>query len=127
MDMFFYFLIIGSALVFLILYFDKHQRRRVTKLSKDVSNVQPLFQLRSAEQKLEAIHTMLYGRLSGGSVLTGRVNMNESARQYTTTQLTHLVNGYKSGKISLKNYQHKLTELHKTVNQVKEMNFGQAK
>ena len=124
MDVFFYFLVIGVVIVVMILQFDKQQRRRVSKLSKEVSDVQPLFLLKSAGHKLESLKTMLYGNLTANG-LSGRINMNEAARQYIASQLDEVINSYKCGQVSLNDYQQKLNGLQKMVNEVKDMRFEQ--
>jgi len=124
MDVFFYFLVIGLVIVVMILQFDKQQRRRVSKLNREVSGVQPLFLLKSAEQKLASIKTMLYGDLTSNG-LSGRLNMNEAARQYIASQLDEVVNSYKSGQINLNDYQQKLNGLQKMVHEIKDMRFEQ--
>jgi len=122
MEIFFCFLAIGIGLVLMILYFDKQQRRRINKILKDTRNVQPLFMLRSTEQKLSMLNTLLHGNTTNG-INTARVNINESARELILSQLAQLVEDYDNGKITIKNYHNKLNELLITVNGVKEFRF----
>jgi len=52
---FFYFLIAGSAIVYLILRFDKQNRKKLNNVLLQAKDVQPLLLKKSAEYKLQAI------------------------------------------------------------------------
>jgi len=123
MEIILYFLIGGSAFIFLILQLDKQQRRRVNKILKDTKTVHPLFLLRATELKLRTLNTILYGNMPTGlnSVPSGRVNMDEGARQMIASQLSNLVSEYNMGKIPLKVYNNQLRQLLKMVDEIKGM------
>jgi len=122
-----YFFVGTSALMFMIMMFDVQQRRRVNKILKNTRDVQPLFLLRSTEEKLRQLNTILYGNMPTGinGVPSGRVTMNEGARQLMASQLGKLVSDYNARQVSLKFYNNKLGEMLQMVNQIKQMNFEQ--
>jgi hypothetical protein len=111
--------------------FDTQQNYRLTQILNEVRYIQPLFILRSAEQKLNTLNTLLYGNIvltrEGNTVRKGQVNINESARQIIASQLNTLTNNYKAGRITLKNYHCQLNELLATINRVKGLNFEEIK
>lgn len=127
MEVIFYFLGFGVVTMGLILQFDKKQNQRISKILRETKNVQPLFLMRSAEEKLRSLNTKLYGNIVGSNMHSGRVYMNEGARQMVATQLTNLVNDYYAGQIQLKEYNVKLSEIMTLINEVKGMNFEQVK
>jgi len=91
--------------------------------------VQPLFLLRAVEQKLRNLNTILYGNMPNAvnELPTGRVNMNEGARQLIASQLSKVVSDYNSEQISLKTYNNQLSDLLKMVDEIKGMSFEQIK
>lgn len=107
----------------LILQFDRKQSQRINKILRETKNVQPLFLMRSAEEKLRSLNIQLYGSTD---IKNGRVYINEGARQLVTSQLTGVVNDYNTGKIQLKEYNAKLAEISATLNEVRGMSFEQA-
>jgi len=131
MEIMFYFIVIGVVAAFLLLVFDTQQNYRLTQILNEVRYIQPLFILRSAEQKLNTLNTLLYGNIvltrEGNTVRKGQVNINESARQIIASQLNTLTNNYKAGRITLKNYHCQLNELLATINRVKGLNFEEIK
>ncbi|WP_413668897.1 hypothetical protein ACEN9X_02460 [Mucilaginibacter sp. Mucisp86] len=100
MDYFYLFLIAGLGLVFVILQFDKQQRRRVDLLLKNANDVQPLLMQRSMDQKLSRINTEL--SVNAFHANTGK-ELEASLKQITVD--------YNAGKISLSVYNNKLGEL----------------
>jgi hypothetical protein len=64
MDYFYLFLIAGLGLVFVILQFDKQQRRRVDSLLKNANDVQPLLMQRYMDQRLNKINAELTANAS---------------------------------------------------------------
>jgi hypothetical protein len=105
MENFFYFLVAGSAIVFMILQFDLQQRRKIKKVLNDTKNVQPLFLLRSAEQKLSSLNSILYNKMAVNAVFTTEYpDINDAERQLISQQLGTLISDYNSGKITLQNY-----------------------
>ena len=128
MEFMFYFLGFSVLTMGLILQFDRKQTQKINKILRETKNVQPLFLMRSAEGKLRNLNIQLHGNsmVVGSDVQSGRVYMNEGARQLMAAQLTDLVNGYNSGHIQLKEYHIKLTEISALLNEVKGMSFEQA-
>jgi len=124
-----YFLAAGIVIVVMILKFDKQQRAKANKLLKETKSVQPLFLLRAVEQKLRNLNTILYGNMPNAvnELPTGRVNMNEGARQLIASQLSKVVSDYNSEQISLKTYNNQLSDLLKMVDEIKGMSFEQIK
>ncbi|MFI5157663.1 MAG: hypothetical protein ACHQF4_02290 [Sphingobacteriales bacterium] len=120
-------LILAPTALFLILKFDTKQNRKVKKILKDTHNIEPLFLMRAAEQKLKVLNTQLYGNIAliANGAHSGRININEGARQMLTSQLSRLISDYNSGELNLKEYNSKLGEMVQTVNQVKYLNFEQ--
>lgn len=120
-------LILAPTALFLILKFDTKQNRKVKNVLKDTHNIEPLFLMRAAEQKLKELNTQLYGNIAliANGAHSGRININEGARQMLTSQLSKLISDYNSGELNLKEYNSKLGEMVHTVNQVKYLNFEQ--
>lgn len=125
MEIVFYFLGIGTVIMFGILMYDTKQSRRLNNILRENKNVQPLFMQRSAEQRLNALNTQLYGNMPTGANTSpsGRVNMNEGARQLVAAQLNKLVSDYNAGQISLKQYNAKLKEMLEMIHEVQGMTF----
>jgi hypothetical protein len=120
-------LILAPTALFLILKFDQKQNRKIKKVLKDTHTVEPLFLMRATEQKLKELNTQLYGNIAliANGIHSGRININEGARQMLTSQLSKLTSDYNSGELNLKAYNSKLSEMIQTVNQVKYLNFEQ--
>jgi hypothetical protein len=126
METIIYFLAFCVVTMGLILKFDKKQSIRLNKILKETRDVQPLFLMRSAEEKLRSLNVKLYGNIAvGPDAQDGRVYMNEGARQLVSTRLTEIVNSYHAGEIQLKEYNAKLNEVTAMVNEAKGMNFEQ--
>jgi hypothetical protein len=120
-------LILAPTALFLILKFDTKQNRRINKVLKDTSTLEPLFLMRATEQKLKELNTQLYGNITliADGTHSGRININEGARQMLTSQLSKLISDYNTGDITLKEYNRKLSEMIQAVNEVKYMSFEQ--
>ncbi len=120
-------LILAPTALFLILKFDTKQNRKIKKVLKDTHNIEPLFLMRATEQKLKELHTQLYGNITliANGTHSGRININEGARQMLIVQLSKLTSDYNAGELSLKEYNSKLSEMIQTVNQVRYLNFEQ--
>jgi hypothetical protein len=123
MENFFYFLVIGGTIVFLILWFDKQQRRKVKKVLKETKNVQPLFLLKSTEEKLSMLNAILYGHPSREVHVANPINLTESARQMLSAQLGSCIQDYNGGKITLKAYHNALKGLLYTAHELTNMTF----
>lgn len=96
MDYFYFFLIIGSVAVYLILKFDKLQRRKEDALLIQTKNVQPLFLVRSTEQKLSRLNEVLNNGAAGNQI---------------GDQLKSLTADYNCGHISMQTYSNELNAL----------------
>ncbi|RYX99663.1 hypothetical protein EON78_03115 [bacterium] len=59
MDNFYLFLGVGAFLIYLILQFDKEQRRRLKRISKLSRNVEPLLLQQSVGKKLSVLQSAL--------------------------------------------------------------------
>ncbi len=126
----FCFLVIGIVAASLLLI-DDQQTSGLEKILRKARGIQPLFLMRSAEQKLQRLNTLLYGNITitddGRTIAQGRININEGARQIIISQLNTLTSDYEHGRISLKEYHTGLNELLATINKVKVLNFEQIK
>ena len=126
METIIYFLAFSVVTMGLILQFDKKQSIRLNKILKETRDVQPLFLMRSAEEKLRNLNINLYGNMMAGSNMQGsRVYINEGIRQLAATRLTETVNSYQAGEIQLKEYNTRLNEITAMINAAREMNFEQ--
>ena len=126
METIIYFLAFSVVTMGLILQFDKKQSIRLNKILRETRDVQPLFLMRSAEEKLRNLNASLYGNMRAGSdAQVSRVYINESIRQLAATRLTETVNSYHAGEIQLKEYNIRLNEITAMVNAAREMNFEQ--
>jgi hypothetical protein len=104
MDYFYLFLIAGLGLVFVILQFDKQQRRRVNLLLKNANDVEPLLMQRCMDQKLNRIHTEL-------NVDTYHAHIGKDMKQELEANLKQITIDYNKGKMTLPAYNNKLGEL----------------
>jgi hypothetical protein len=105
METIIYFLAFSVITMGLILQFDKKQSIRLNKILRETRDVQPLFLMRSAEEKLRNLNVSLYGNMIAGSDMQGsRGYLNEGVRQLAATRLTETVNSYHAGEIQLKEY-----------------------
>ena len=95
---FIFFAVIGGAVVYLILLFDKKQRQKLNTILSKTEDVQPLFMKRAADQKLTSIKKICE-------------NDTASVRSLASKQLDELVAEYNSGKITLPDYCNRLSSL----------------
>lgn len=96
MSLFYFFLIIGSVAVYLILRFDKQQRRKQRALLKQTNDVQPLLLMQSLGQKLNRLNEAL---------------VQNSTKSEIGDQLKKLSTDYNCGRISIQVYNNQLNEL----------------
>lgn len=94
---FFYFLVIGSVLVYLILKFDKQNRKKLDKIIMQAKDVQPMYMRKSARQKVQTLKV---------AMATQKVD-----RTAVEKQLDELVKEYDQGHITLPDYCNKLNSL----------------
>jgi len=126
MEIIIYFLAFCVVTMGLILQFDRKQNIRLNKILKETRDVQPLFLMRSAEEKLRNLNISLYGTMAVGSdVQVDSAYLNEGVRQLASSRLTEAVNNYQTGKIQLKEYNSTLIEITAMVNEAKGINFEQ--
>lgn len=94
---FFYFLVIGSVIVYLILKFDKQNRKKLNKVMLQAKDVQPMYMRKSAQQKVQSL----------------KVAMADDKLDHTDVerQLDELVKQYDKGHISLPDYCNQLNRL----------------
>ncbi|MES2060933.1 MAG: hypothetical protein V4456_03380 [Bacteroidota bacterium] len=94
---FFYFMVAGSVIVYLILKFDKANRQKLNKVLLEAKDVQPMLMRKSAQRKL---HTLKMAAHNG-----------KTDRTLVEKQLDELVADYDKGHISLPDYCNKLNRL----------------
>ena len=112
MNFFYLFLIVGVIIVFMILQYDKQSRKKVDLILRANKNVPPLFMLRSAELKVNAIKSAI--NAADDSI----PEINE-AKATISRQLDKLIKDYKNREIALAAYYAKLGSLLISVNQLK--------
>jgi hypothetical protein len=110
MNYFYLFLGAGTAIVLLIIFYDIKNKKRVNEILRANKNIPPLFMLRSAELKVNAIRSALSTPGYIDSVETQN-NLNE--------QLDQIMNSYKNREMPLATYYAKLGSLLITVNKMK--------
>ncbi|WP_295710972.1 hypothetical protein [Mucilaginibacter sp.] len=94
MDSFYFFVIIGSVVVFLILQFDKQQRTKVRKTLRQTNDVEPLLMMQSLGQKLDRLNKALSN---------ADANIEQQFHKSTAD--------YKAGRISIDIFNKHLNEL----------------
>lgn len=99
------FLLVGLMAAFAMLTYSRQNKRKVTAILRDNKNVPPLFMLRSAELKVNAIKAALN---AGGSMFD---DYNHEARKTIALQLEELTESYKNRQIALTTYYAKLGAL----------------
>ena len=92
---FFFFLILGSVIVYCILKFDKQQRIKMNTIMAQTRDVQPLFMAKAINHKLKVI----------------KPELNADKRRDIAKQLDELVAAYDRGQVTLPDYCHKLNSL----------------
>ncbi|WP_183560931.1 hypothetical protein [Mucilaginibacter sp. SP1R1] len=96
MDHFYWFLIAGLVLVYLILQFDKQQRHKANTLKKQTNDVQPLLLMQSLGRKLNRLNEALTMAKTGGHI---------------EDQLKKITADYNCGRIDMQTYNNRLNEL----------------
>jgi arginase family enzyme len=94
---FFCFLVAGSAIVYLILKFDKANRQKFNKVMLQAKDVQPMLMQKSAQRKLHTLKMAAQDK--------------KIDRTLVEKQLDELVADYDKGHISLPDYCNKLNRL----------------
>ncbi len=112
MNYFYLFLVVGVVIVFLIIQYDKQNKKKVNDILRANKNVPPLFMLRSAELKVNAIRAAL--NTPGYST-----EELEKSKQEIAIQLDKIIDSYKNREIPLASYYTKLGSLLISVNKLK--------
>jgi uncharacterized membrane protein YhiD involved in acid resistance len=94
MDSFYFFAILGSVAVFLILHFDKQQRRKVKQTLVQTNDVEPLLMMQNMGQKLDKLHQIM-------STVDAKIEQ----------QFHKSTADYKAGRIDMSTYNKHLNEL----------------
>ncbi|MEO6850508.1 MAG: hypothetical protein ABI203_09315 [Mucilaginibacter sp.] len=116
MNIFYLFLVAGVLILYAIIQYDRQNKKKVEAILRANKNVPPLFMLRSAELKVNAIKVALS-------------TQNESEGQSETKraiamQLEQLVASYTNRQIALAAYYAKLGSLLITVNELRSVQTG---
>lgn len=112
MNYFYLFLVVGVVIVFLIVQYDNKNRKKVNAILRANKNVPPLFMLRSAELKVNAIRSALH--------TPGYTDAHiEAAKADIQQQLEKIMKNYKEREIPLTAYYAKLGSLLIQVNKIK--------
>lgn len=123
MDVFFFFLVAGVAIIVLILKFDKKQAVKVNAVLRESRSVPPMFLLKSTEQKIESLKATLRfddvpQNMAAASTMASLYNnKNESLRLSKVQELKVLSAKYNNGQISIEAYNARLDELLDMVQQ----------
>jgi len=106
------FLIAGFILIYLIARYEKKNSNKVEDILRANKNVPPLFKLRSAELKVNAIKSALNNPAT--TAIAGECEVAKMQKE-----LNSLMNGYKDREITLATYYSKLGALLISVNELK--------
>jgi hypothetical protein len=112
MNYFYLFLGVGIAIVGLIIIYDIKNRKKVNDILRANQNVPPLFMLRSAELKVNAIRSAIITPGYTDAVI-------EKGKAEIMQQLDKLMTSYKNREIPLSAYYAKLGTLLISVNKLK--------
>ena len=110
MNYFYLFLGAGTAIVLLIIFYDIKNKKKVDEILRANKNIPPLFMLRSAELKVNAIKAAL----STPGYIESAETQNE-----LIAQLDQVTTSYKNRELPLAAYYAKLGSLLITVNKMK--------
>ncbi|MGZ3752032.1 MAG: hypothetical protein ACXVB0_18855 [Mucilaginibacter sp.] len=112
MNYFYLFLVVGVVIVFLIIQYDIQNRKKVNAILRANKNVPPLFMLRSAELKVNAIRAAINTKQYPG-------DQPDERRRELAHQLDKLIDSYKNREIALSAYYAKLGAMLISVNEIK--------
>lgn len=110
MNYFYLFLGAGTAIVLLIIFYDIKNKKKVDEILRANKNIPPLFMLRSAELKVNAIRSALN--------TPGYIESAETQNELIA-QLDQITTSYKNRELPLAAYYAKLGSLLITVNKMK--------
>jgi hypothetical protein len=117
MEFLFFFSLAGVVIVTLILKFDKKQTIKVNTVLKESRGVPPLLMLKSTEQKISTLKTILryddapQNMATAASMANVYNNQHENNRLSKVQELKLLSARYNNGQISLEAYNAKLDAL----------------
>ena len=113
MEFIIYFLVLGSGILYFILKFDTHQNKRMRRLYKENEELKPLFLMKAADRKLKILSTRLYGNAAPTSYTCEECmqKITSAPKQAVARQLGELVTEYNNGKVTVQNYNSRLTEM----------------
>lgn len=123
MDVFFFFLVAGVAIIVLILKFDKKQAVKVNAVLRESRSIPPMFLLKSTEQKIASLKATLRfddvpQNMAAASTMASLYNnKNESLRLSKVQELKVLSAKYNNGQMSIEAYNARLDELLDMVQQ----------
>ena len=110
MNYFYLFLGAGTAIVLLIIFYDIKNKKKVDEILRANKNIPPLFMLRSAELKVNAIRLALS--------TPGYIDSVETQNNLIA-QLDQIMSSYRNREMPLATYYAKLGSLLITVNKMK--------
>ena len=105
MIFFYLFLLAGLTAAFALFSYNKQHKQKVATILRDNKNVPPLFMLRSAELKVNAIKAAIHA----GSL--HYADVEDEAKKTIAMQLEGLIASYNSRQIALSTYYAKLGAL----------------
>ena len=111
MNFFYLFLVAGVLIIYAIIQYDKQNKKKVDAILRANKNVPPLFMLRSAELKVNAIKAALNS--------SGESAGQSETKKAITMQLDQLIESYTNRQIALATYYARLGSLLITVNELK--------
>ncbi|ASU33174.1 hypothetical protein [Mucilaginibacter xinganensis] len=123
MDVFFFFLVAGVTIIVLILKFDKKQTVKVNSVLKESRQTPPMFLLKSTEQKIATLKSMLRfddapQNMAAAATMAGLYNnKSENLRLSKVQELKLLSSKYNNGQMSIEAYNVRLDELMDQVQQ----------
>jgi len=122
MDVFFFFLVAGVAIIILILKFDKKQSVKINTVLRESRSVPPMFLLKLTEQKIENLKAALRyddvpQNMAAATLSAVYSSKNETLRLSKVQELKLLSSKYNNGQISIEAYNAKLDELLDVVQQ----------
>jgi hypothetical protein len=94
---FFYFLLAGSTIVYLILKFDTNNRQKLSKVLIQARDVEPMYMRKSAQHKVQALKVAC--------------NNPKTTHTIVEQQLDELVADFDKGNITLVDYCNRLNRL----------------
>ena len=112
MSILFLFSAVGIIAIFLIVQYEKQNRKKVDDILRANKNVPPLFMLRSAELKVNAIRSAL---ITPGT----RLSDDAELRLMYMQQLETLIHDYTCREIALNVYYSKLGALLISINELR--------